>query len=45
MGMDVHGLNPRQNKKLSDFDTFKSKLKDLGFTDEEINFFNLKNIK
>ena len=34
-----------QDKKLSDFDTFKSKLKGLGFTDEEIIFFNLKNIK
>ena len=34
-----------QDKKRSDFDTFKSKLKDLGFTDEEITFFNLKDIK
>ena len=34
-----------QDKKLSDFEKFKLKLKDLGFTDEEIIFFNLKNIK
>ena len=34
-----------EDKKLSDFEKFKLKLKDLGFTDEEIIFFNLKNIK
>lgn len=34
-----------QDKKLSDLDSLKSKLKGLGFTDNEISLFNLKNIE
>ena len=33
-----------QDKNLSDLDSIKTKLKGLGFTDNEISLFNLKNI-